>query len=298
MKYFITGICGFVGSNLANELHRRGYKVAGCDTLQFGLAENISDNIFHTTDDFAELIYAYINSFDVLIHCATSNIIFAQQNCLETFNNNALNTIKMFERFKGKIIYTSTCSVYGNADIFPTPEVEDIRVSNAYDTSKYIAELFLKQRRNYTTLRLSNVYGIRQRPENPYCGVLGKFIQSALKNEPLKIFGDGNATRDYTYVGDVVDAIIKAIDMEALNMEINIATSVETSINVLGKLVWQTVNKVQKYSRVEPRSIDGISRRCLDISRAEKLLNWKPETSLEDGVKRTVDWQQSLVNIF
>lgn len=297
-KIFITGICGFVGSNLANKLYALGYDVTGCDNLQFGLAENVRGEVDFLAVSFSEISTEFLNEADVLVHCATSNLPYSQSFPVETFNNNALESVKLFERFKGKIIYTSTCSVYNNAAILPTPEDAPIHVVNAYDTSKYIAELFLKQRGNYTTLRLSNVYGINQRPENPYSGVLGKFIQSALKKESLKIYGSGDDTRDYTFVDDTVNAIIKAVELPALNTEINVATGIEMSVRKLCTLVCIAVNKVVQYERVEPRGIDGISRRCLNISMAEKLLHWKPTVPLEEGIKKTVEWQRSLLISF
>lgn len=287
---YITGICGFVGSNVANTLNEQGVLVSGCDNLTFGYEKNISPEIYWEHKSFSEVD---LSAFDTLVHCATSNIIYSQQNTVETFNNNALETIKLFERFKGKIIYTSTASVYNNAEVFPTPETSRVHVVNAYDTSKYISELYLKQRGNYTTLRLSNVYGTNQHPNHPYSGAIGKMIGSALKGEPIKIYGDGKSTRDYTYINDTVEAIIKAIELPALNTEINVSTGVETSANDLCKLIWKILDKPCKYTREEPRSIDGITRRCLDNSKAKELLSWSPQVSLEEGIRRTIHWQKS-----
>lgn len=292
LKIFVTGCAGFVGSNVIISLKEHGYDVGGCDNLKFGLAENIPDNINWKAVGFSEIPTEYLDEFDVLIHCATSNIIYSQNFPIETFNNNALETIKLFERFKRKIIYTSTCSVYNNASVFPIPEDATIHTVNAYDTSKYIAELFLKQRGIYTTLRLSNVYGKHQRPENPYCGVLGKFISLALKNMPLTILGEGSDTRDYTYIDDTVNAIVMAALSPALDTEVNIGTGVETSVKDLGMLVWKTLNKPQRYVRENIRSIDGIRRRCVNVSKAESMLGWKPEVSLEEGIRRTIEWQK------
>lgn len=294
-KIFLTGCAGFIGSNLVHKLTDTSHAVYGVDNLDFGYAENLpkANNFAWSVDDFSNEAFS-INSFDILIHCATQNLIYSSQNCLETFHFNALETIKLFERFKGKIIYTSTASVYNNAEIFPTPEDAEIITLGSYDKSKYIAELYLKQRGNYTILRLSNVYGKNQHPDHPYSGVIGKMIGAALKGEPIKIYGDGNSTRDYTAVEDTVDAIIKAIELPATECPINVATSVETSANDLCKRIWKALDKPQKYTRETPRSIDFITRRCLDISRAEKLLGWKPVVFLEEGIKKTIEWQKSL----
>jgi len=270
--------------------------VYGVDNLKFGYVFNIphtpvTSNFGWHRHDFNMEQAETLNQFDILVHCATTNLIYSSQHCVETFNNNALETIKLFERFKGKIIYTSTASVYNNAETFPTNEDAEIKTYGSYDTAKYIAELFLKQRGNYTTLRLSNVYGTNQRSESPYCGVVGKMISAALKNEPIQIYGNGDSTRDYTYIDDTVDAIIKAIELPAQNCPINIATGIETSANDLCSKVWKALGKPKKYTRVEPRGIDTIFRRCLDNSRAKELLGWSPVTNLDEGIKKTIRWQ-------
>lgn len=293
-KIILTGACGFVGSNIAKRLVYSGYKTMGIDNLSFGNEKNIDKCVPYYKYGFEFLTESELSEFDILIHCATSNIIYAMDKPIETFQNNATNTIKLFRKFKGKIIYTSTVSVYGQADIIPTPEDAEIRTSNAYDQSKYIVELFLYQRENYTTLRLSNVYGINQRADNPFCGVMGKLINNILNNELVKINGDGKQTRDYTFVDDVVDAIMVVIQKESLNTEINIASGKEISINKLIDIIVNITDKIALKKYVESRNIDGITRRCLDIKKAEQLLEWKPKTSLEEGIKKTIGWMKEI----
>src|SRR5574343_89264 len=205
---FVTGIAGFIGSNLANELHDRGYTVKGCDNLQFGYPDNLNDDIYCTRQGFEELSTDNINQFDTLVHCACANIIYSQENPIDTFKTNALKTIQLFERFEGKIIYTSTASVYGNAESLPTKEIDPLNVYNAYDQSKLISEYYLQKRGNYTTLRLSNVYGKNQRPENPYAGVVAKFIECIKNCDPVNIIGDGLDKRDLTYYKATIDATL------------------------------------------------------------------------------------------
>jgi nucleoside-diphosphate-sugar epimerase len=277
----INGCAGFIGSNLCNHLKT---PFLGVDDLSFGYAENLSKDVRWIKSDFTHS-FDVLDQFDILIHLACANIIYAQNYKIETFKTNALDTINLFKRFKGKIIYTSTSSVYGNADHFPTPETAEMRVSNAYDQSKLIAELYLQERGNYTTLRLSNVYGANQRPEHPYSGVIGKFIGCSRKNEPMPIFAKGEATRDYTYVKDVVRAIEKAIEIKALNTEINIGTGVETDTIDLAEIISTATGRTMNVDFYPGRSIDRIKRRCLDISRAKTLLNWQPEYDLRSGLK-------------
>lgn len=289
----ITGACGFVGSNIVKRLVKEKYQTNNVDNLSFGNLSNLQDIVIRNRD-FNDLDDYELNQSDILIHCATSNIIYAMNKPIKTFQNNATNTIKLFQRFKGKIIYTSTASVYGQADVIPTIEDADIRTNNAYDQSKYIAELFLQQRGNYTTLRLSNVYGINQRADNPYCGVIGKLIDNVLHNQSVKINGDGNQTRDYTFVDDVVKAVMVAAKTNSLNTEINIASGQETSILQLINKISEIINYKVSIRHIEPRRIDGIERRCLSIKKAAQLLGWAPQTSLEEGIKKTIQWMKNI----
>lgn len=295
---FLTGAAGFIGSNIFNDRRIKECGVIGCDDLSFGYSSNV-----HITcgekfleKDFNNLTNVELNSCDILIASHCSNIIYSQDNPVETFKNNALNTIRLFERFKGKIIYLSTSSVYNNASQIPTKEDSPIHCVNAYDTSKRIAELYLQKRGNFTTLRLNNTYGINQRPDSPYAGVLGKFIQCALDDKPMTIYGDGTDTRSYTCCDDVVSATIKAIGLPALNEEANIGSPEEISAMDLCRLVWKIVDKPVQYSIAKPRQIDSIKRRALDCTKAKELLGWEAKISLEEGIKKTILWQEDVRN--
>jgi UDP-glucose 4-epimerase len=290
MKIFISGILGFISSNVANRLYDEGFEIFGCDNLQFGYAKNLNPKINWIEKSFDEISEERLNEFDVLLHMACANIIYAQDHSIETFKTNALDSIKLIEKFKGKVVYTSTSSVYGNAIQIPTPESSTFKVSNAYDQSKLITERYLKLRGNYTTLRLSNVYGKNQRPENPYAGVIGKFIGNVINNEPYKIYGDGCSTRDYTYIDDVVEAIILACFQDAKNTEINIGTGKETSILKLISVIHDIIDQVKEIKYIDGRKIDGIRRRCLDIRMAKELLGWQPNCSIQEGLKETIKW--------
>lgn len=293
-KILLTGACGFVGSNIAKRLVSDGYNCINVDNFSFGNKKNTL-NIPVRNTDFKNLTESELNKFDILIHCATSNIIYAMRKPIQTFQNNATNTIRLFQKFKGRIIYTSTASVYGQASVIPTPEDGEINTNNAYDQSKYIAELFLQQRGNYTTLRLSNVYGVNQRADNPFCGVIGRLVYNALNNQRIRINGDGTQTRDYTYIDDVVDSIMKALVKKSLNTEINIATGRETDILQLIKIINKYIGNICRpnIKYIDKRKIDGITRRGLSIKKANKLLKWSPDISLEQGIKKTIHWMQN-----
>lgn len=284
-KVLVVGGLGFVGTNIVNRLVDLEYDVTSVDDLSFGYLKNHASKSNLNVTCFSLLPVDFINSFDTIIFSYCSNIIYAIDNPVKTFNNNSLKAIECFSKFKGKIIYLSTSSVYGNAENIPTKEDEPVSLRNAYDTSKYIAETFLKYRGDYTTLRLSNVYGEYQRPENPYCGVINRFIHNHLTKKETIIYDGGTDTRDYTYVQDVVSAVIKCVELPSLNTEINIGTGEETSLLDLIELIGIT-----KYSFFPGRKIDGITRRCLDISKAKELLDWSPLVGIKEGIEKTSLW--------
>ena len=287
MKILVIGAAGFIGSNLIHRLIKQEISHVGIDNLRFGYRENLPPICNFVKQDQKEIDAAtmHTHGYDVMVHVACSNIIYAMENPVQTMINNAVNTIQVMSRFKGKIVYTSTASVYGNSRSIPTYESDRIRLSNAYDTSKRIVEQYLQARGNFTTLRLSNVYGPRQRPENPYCGVIGKFMEQFRDNKPITIFGDGQQTRDYTYVLDVIDAIMEAIQAKPLETELNIATGKETSVMELAELI---AGKQYDFRFVPARRIDKIERRCLHIANARRLLNWKPKYTLQEGIDQTM----------
>jgi len=289
MKIAITGGLGFVGSNIAKRF-ALDHEITVIDDLSFGSLENIPKDCSIQIKRFQE---ADFDEYDILIHCATSNIIYAQDHPIETFMNNANDTIQLFERFKGYIIYTSTASVYGDAQNLPTKESDDIKVSNAYDASKRCAEKFLQLRGNYTTLRLSNVYGPGQLASNPYCGVIGRFIEDIANDKQITIFDDGMQTRDFTYIDDVVNAVALCLDTN-FDAEINISGGEETSVEQLSHYLHYLLDKPICAKYVGGRSIDSIQRRWLDCTNAELLLGWRPLTTLKEGLKQTINESKAL----
>lgn len=297
-RCLITGAAGFVASNLVNYLKdKKDYDAYGIDNMKFGsplnIDKNSDDRWEFSEEDFNNLSVGFLDQFDVLVHMATANIIYAQNYEIETYLTNAINTIKLFQKFKGRVIYTSTASVYNNAKVIPTPETEPTHTVNSYDSSKLIAELFLQERGNYTTLRLENVYGINQRI-SPYCGVIGRMIGDILNGYTININGDGLSTRSYSWCVDVSEAIFKAIEHPSLNTEINIGSGSEISAIDLAKLISKEMGVEEKFEYIPNRKIDTIYRRCLDIKKAKELLDWSPTISLEQGIKKTIEWQKGL----
>lgn len=289
MKILITGGLGFVGTNIAERLSKK-HEVFVIDNLMFGDRRNELEGVSSRKADFLDMEQKELDYFDVLIHCATVNINYSIENPIETFKTNALKTIELFNRFKGRIIYTSTSSVYGQAEEIPTPEEAPKLTYNAYDQSKLIAEHYLRLRGDFTTLRLSNVFGEYQRPDNDCAGVVGKFIGRILDNLPVDVYGSGKSTRDYTYVGDVVDAVEFFLEEhDSLNKEINIGGGNEMSVLELVKTLQDIIGEKVIYRYVSARAVDRIDRRVIDVS-LSRTYGFESKTSMEEGLKKTVEW--------
>lgn len=290
---YITGVMGFVGSNIAKKLIHEGYVVFGCDDLSFGTIENlrslgIYDKVNWITGSFQR--HASASMYDILIHCATSNIIYAQTHREETIQNNLHNTEMLFAGALGKkIIYISTTSLYGNAKELPTSENAPIKLSNIYAETKWLAEQALAKNKNACILRLSNVYGINQRHTNPYCGVIGKMVHTAISEGYVDIIGDGQQTRDFTYVEDVCDAVLLAIEKDAKGIY-NVAAMNEVSIGAVAMNIMWATNKPVINTHIQKRSIDTVDRRFIDSTKIQNELGWKPKHTFQEGLKKTIDW--------
>jgi UDP-glucose 4-epimerase len=154
--------------------------------------------------------------------------------------------------------------------------------------------------RNYdlptSSVRYSNVFGPGQSPTNPYCGVLGKFIHNALSDNSLAIFGDGEQTRDYTYIDDAVRAtILSAVHPRAYGDVFNVGTSVETSVNDLVEIITKITGE-KEINHIPERDIDNIRRRSIDITKIHNHLGWSPRTNVKIGVKLTIDWYREFLD--
>jgi UDP-glucose 4-epimerase len=143
-------------------------------------------------------------------------------------------------------------------------------------------------------VRYSNVYGPGQRPDNPYCGVVAKFFDDAQAGRPLSIHGDGEQTRDYTYISDAVEAtLLAAIRPRAEGEVFNVGTGIETSVNALARGIGRALEKDVEVRHIDRRDIDNIRRRVVNIEKARRMLRWTPQVTLDDGLKRTADWMSS-----
>lgn len=304
----VTGGAGFVGSRLARRLLPDAERVTVIDDMTTGSrsalpqAANLTLIERSYVDD--ELLDEVLPEVDVIFHLACRNIVMSATRMDEDFHVNLYGGYRLLHKAQEhsrklrRFVYTSTASVYGNAPILPTPE-SYYDTSLPYSASKLSMEHYCQVfHRMYglpvTVLRLSNVYGPGQVTSNPYCGVVAKFFEAVGQGAPLLIYGDGNQTRDFTYIEDALDAItLAAVHPDAPGKVFNVGTGIETSVNELAEKIGAFSGQ-KDYPTVHAakRPIDVVQRRCLDASRLQHTLGWKAAVTLDEGLRRTLEWLQ------
>jgi UDP-glucose 4-epimerase len=295
MKVVITGGAGFIGSHLADFLIDSGNEVLVIDNLSIGRFENISH---HSDNPSFKFLNADIVDYDsielsfkdadwVFHLAAMADIVPSIENPTEYFNSNVNGTFNVLQACRKynvkKIIYTASSSCYGVPDEYPTKELAEIRPQYPYALTKNLGEqLVMHWCQLYNlpavSLRFFNVYGPRARTSGTYGAVFGVFLAQKIANKPFTVVGDGNQTRDFTFVSDIVNAIIASASSSVSGEIINIGSNATYSINRLVELLEGDVIYIPK----RPGEPDCT---WADISKATDLLDWSPLVSLEDGVK-------------
>jgi UDP-glucose 4-epimerase len=298
----VTGAAGFVGSHLSDRLISDGYSVTGIDDLSSGTLDNLPDGFdlrkMDIRDPEVQNVVAEIRP-DIVFHLAAQISVSrsAREPQLDVDVNiggalNLLEGVRALGDGNAKFVYiTSGGTAYGDPEIVPADESTPIRPLSPYGASKYAVELYLPIYEKlceleYSIIRLANVYGPRQDPHGE-AGVVAIFAKAMLAGKPVTVFGDGNDERDYVYIGDVVDAIFRA-GASSLPGPFNVGTAIGTSTNRIFDLVAQHCGHNEPATHGPPRPGD-INRISLDASKAERELGWKPQMSLKDGLKITVD---------
>lgn len=302
MKVLVTGGAGFVGSNLVDALVVRNVKTIVLDDLFTGKIENLpKSNLVEFVEGSVcdeDLVKKLVKEVDLVFHLAARNIIVSTQNPREDFAVNIGGTLNILLAAKErgiKVVYTSSTSIYGNPRYLPINEDDAINPFTPYATSKLAGENYcFSFYETYglptTVVRYSNIYGIKQRPDNPYCGVVSKFFDAVIKDQPPSIHGDGEQTRDFTYVDDAVEATILAASEKADGQIYNVGTGIETSINTLAQKIIKLFGKNITPTYIDRRDIDNIRRRVVNIEKIRKELRWIPKYSLDDGLRKTKEW--------
>lgn len=304
LEVLVTGGAGFVGSNIVSILLKNGAKVTVLDNLYTGMIKLLPENenlevIIGDVED-RELVDSLVKKFDYIIHAAAKNIIASTKNPYEDFKTNIEGTLNILlsARKHGvkKIVYTGSASVYGNPSVLPISESSGVYTLSPYATSKLAGENYcisFYESYNIPTaiVRYSNVYGYNQDPANPYCGVVSKFFESALNNTDINIHGDGEQTRDFTFVTDAANATIETlINPKAVGSIFNTGSGIEISINKLAKKIISITNSKSELNYVDKRDIDNIRRRSVNIELIRRVLRWSPIFTIDKGLHETYKW--------
>jgi UDP-glucose 4-epimerase len=303
-RVLVTGGAGFIGSNLVDRLVEEGADVTVLDDLFTGRKENIRyfDKIRFVEDSVTrfDLISGLVRESQVVFNLAVRNIIVSTSSPRLDFQVNAGGIFNVLLAAKQhgleKVVYASSASVYGNPRYIPINEDDRLNVLNPYAASKLSGENFCSA--FYETygvpvviLRYSNVYGINQSPMNPYCGVVSKFYEKLMDGQTPLIHGDGEQTRDFTYVQDVVEAtLLAAVNPKAIGDVFNVGSGKETSVNRLAKTIIDITGNSVAPVHIDRRDIDNIRRRVLNIEKIRRILRWTPATALRTGLNKTYSW--------
>ncbi len=288
-----------------------GHDVVGIDDLSTGRLENLSlasrdarfsfEKVDVTSGELAEVVQRVRP--DVVLHLAAQiDVRVSIRDPLLDARLNVLGTINLLEASRlagvGKLVHTSSGgSIYGTPKRLPVDETMPVAPESPYAAGKAAGELYLSVYRSTyglatTALALGNVYGPRQDPHGE-AGVVAIFGTAMLEGRPTRIFGDGETTRDYVFVGDVADAFARTVTPDAANGErLNIGTGVQTPVRELHSRIAAIVGVADDPEFAPPRPGE-LQRIALDVSRAQRLVGWRPQVDLEAGLRQTVSWLSS-----
>jgi len=308
-KYLVTGGAGFIGSNIVKKFLEEGNFVRVLDNFATGRKENIEEFLRNSNFELLEgditdleTCKKAVSGIDFVLHqAAVPSVSRSVENPIVSNNANVLGTLNMLvsardEKVK-KFVYASSSSIYGdNPDLLKREDFSVMPIS-PYALTKYAGErysqIFYKIYGLPTIcLRYFNVFGPKQNPDSPYSAVIPKFIKALLNDETIVIFGDGNQSRDFTFVDNVVLANLLAVKSEqGLGEVFNIACNRKTSLNELLELLKEISGKNIKYEYRKARAGDVLHSKA-DISKAKALLGYEPLIDIKKGLKRTFHWYE------
>lgn len=304
MKILVTGGAGFIGSTLVDALIKQDHSVCIIDDLSSGKKEYINPQAkfyqISISDENISNIFS-IEKFDIVYHLAAQIDVRVSVANPEIDNNiNVLGGLNILENCKAfgvkKIIFSSTGgAIYGLSEEIPTSENSLTYPVSPYGINKLSFEKFLyyfyhQYNLNFSILRLANVYGPRQF-KGGEAGVIAIFCERAVKNQELTINGDGRQTRDFVYVDDVVSAMILCLNIDCRG-ELNISTALETNLLEIVSYLEEILDCSLKV-RHDEEKLGEQRRSALSFKRASDVLNWKPEVTLKEGLKKTLAWTKT-----
>jgi UDP-glucose 4-epimerase len=304
-RILVTGGAGFVGSAVTRRLVDAGARVTVLDDLFTGKADAVPTGATLVNGSVTDvsLVNELVSDHSLVLHLAARNIIASTANPLDDFATNIGGTLNILLAARAskvdRVVYSSSASVYGNPRTIPINEDDPLWTLSPYAVSKlggenYCTAFSESYGLRVTTVRYSNVYGPGQRPDNPYSGVVSKFLVQAHAGEPISVHGDGEQTRDYTYIDDAVDATLTAAVHPRAEGEIfNVGTGIETSVNRLAEAVGEALGVDVHIDHIDRRDIDNIRRRVVNIEKIRRMLRWTPQWTLERGLVETANWYKA-----
>jgi len=308
MRYLVTGGAGFIGSNTVDELVRRGHSVVVLDDLSSGREDNLAEirnkiTFIKGSITDIEVVRKVMHEAEYVLHLgARTSVPRSVKDPLETNKINiegTLNVLVAAKELKVKrVVFAASSSAYGETPTLPKTEAMQPQPISPYGVTKYVGELYCQTfGRCYglenVALRYFNIFGPRQDPGSPYSGVLAKFCTAFLEDVQPLVFGDGEQTRDFTYVDNAVQANLLACEApNASGKVFNVGVGGRVSLNeVLRKLAKITGKTLA--SKYEPPRDGDIRDSQADISQARETLGYDPPVSFEEGLARTFEWYRS-----
>jgi nucleoside-diphosphate-sugar epimerase len=305
--FLVTGGAGFIGSHLTEELVRRGHAVRVADSLITGKRTNLDhiSGVDLRIGDLADMDFtrSVVDGVDFVLHQAA--IPSVPRSVKDPITSNRANVdgtlnVLVAARDAGvrRVVFAGSSSVYGDSPTLPKHEEMPDRPLSPYALQKVIGEQYLQMFTKLygletVSIRYFNVFGPRQDPSSPYSGVISVFATALLEKRSPTIYGDGEQTRDFTYIDNVVDGVLRACEATGASGHIiNVATGGRISLNTLFEQMRQLVGVDVRPTYVEPRKGDVRDSQA-DISKARELLGYAPRVSFEEGLKRTVDWYRT-----
>lgn len=309
VKILVTGGAGFLGSHLCDRLIAEGHEVLCVDNYFTGTRRNIAHLLAHPMFEAARhdvTFPLYVETERIFNLACPASPVHYQHDPVQTTKTSvhgAINMLGLAKRVKARILQASTSEVYGDPDVHPQPEgywgrVNPIGIRSCYDEGKRCAEtLFFDYHRQHRVdikvMRIFNTYGPRMHPNDGR--VVSNFIVQALKGEDITIYGDGQQTRSFCYVDDLIDGMLRLMETEAgFTGPVNVGNPSEFTMLELAELV---LNLTKSRSRLvfRPLPSDDPRQRQPDIALAREKLNWEPKVSLHDGLQRTIAYFRTVV---
>ena len=307
-RTLVTGGAGFLGSFLCEKLLDQGHEVIALDNFYTGSRKNISHLLDHPSFELIrhDIVEPILLEVDWIFNMACpASPIHYQYNPVKTVKTSVMGAINMLglaKRVRARILQASTSEVYGDPEIHPQQEsywgsVNPIGLRSCYDEGKRVAETLMMDyhRQNQVDIklvRIFNTYGPRMHINDGR--VVSNFIVAALKEEPLEIFGDGEQTRSFCYVSDLINVILKMMNKDDFIGPVNIGNPGEFTIRELAEKILKLTGSRSKIQVRRERSDDPVRRRP-DISLAREKLGWEPSVDLEEGLGKTIEYFEKVL---